>query len=123
MSQIKRRQFLQFTGSALATIGLSQLDIMQQGNRYAKVLAQNSKRKLALLVGIDEYKNGISPLEGCANDVLLQKELLTHRFGFNPNDIRILTNAQATRQNILKEFEKHLIEQAKPGDAIMFHSS
>ncbi|MUG97664.1 DUF4384 domain-containing protein [Scytonema sp. UIC 10036] len=123
MSFIKRRQFLQFTGSALATIGLSQLDMMQQGDRYAQVLAQNSKRKLALLVGIDEYKNGISPLEGCANDVLLQKELLVHRFSFNPNDIRTLTNAQATRQNILNEFEKHLIEQAKPGDVVVFHFS
>ncbi|MGB5633680.1 MAG: hypothetical protein WBM86_13015 [Waterburya sp.] len=47
--QIKRRQFLQFTGSALATFGLSQLQIQQQGDRYARVLAQDTPRKLALL--------------------------------------------------------------------------
>jgi Caspase domain len=121
MSQIKRRHFLQFAGSTLATIGLSQLDIMQQGDKYAKVLAQKTSRKLALLVGINEYQN--DPLRGCVNDVQLQKELLTHRFGFNPNDIRILTDAQATRQNILTTFEEHLINQAKPGDVVVFHFS
>ncbi len=123
MSQIKRRHFLQFAGSTLATIGISQLDIMQQGDKYAKVVAQNTSRKLALLVGINEYQNGANPLRGCVNDVQLQKELLTHRFGFNPNDIRILTDAQATRQNILTTFEEHLINQAKPGDVVVFHFS
>ncbi len=41
---MKRRQFLQFTGSAMATLGLSQLDIQQQGNRVGKVLAQDTSR-------------------------------------------------------------------------------
>ena len=53
--QIKRRQFLQLTGSALATFGLNQLKIQQQGDRYARVLAQDTPRKLALLVGINHY--------------------------------------------------------------------
>ena len=40
MTRIKRRHFLQFTGSALATLGISQLDILQQDNNYGRVLAQ-----------------------------------------------------------------------------------
>ncbi|GJD19273.1 peptidase C14, caspase catalytic subunit p20 [Rivularia sp. IAM M-261] len=123
MTYIKRRQFLQCAGSALAAVGISQLDIRRQSEQYAKVLAQNTTRKLALLVGIDEYKNGISPLAGCKNDVLLQQELLTHRFGFNSKDILTLTNAQATRQGILQAFKQHLIDQAKPGDVVVFHFS
>ncbi|WP_245912503.1 caspase family protein, partial [Brunnivagina elsteri] len=97
--------------------------ITQQGDKYAQVLAQNKGRKLALLVGINEYGNGVNPLRGCVNDVLLQKELLTHRFGFDPNDIKILTDQQATRQGILTAFEEHLINQAKPGDVVVFHFS
>lgn len=120
---MKRRHFLQFAGSTFATLGLTQLDIMQQGDKYSQVLAQNKGRKLALLVGINEYGNGVNPLRGCVNDVLLQKELLTHRFGFNPNDIKILTDQQATRQGILTAFEEHLINQAKPGDVVVFHFS
>jgi len=122
ISNIKRRQFLQFTGSALATLSLSQLDIMQQGIRYRQVLAQGTRRKLALLVGINEYQ-GLPTLYGCVNDVQLQQELLIHRFGFNPKDILTLTDQQATRQGMLTAFEEHLIKQAKPGDVVVFHFS
>ena len=89
MSRIKRRQFLQFAGSALATIGLSQLDIMQQCDRYAKVLAQSTPRKIALLVGLNDYPNtsNFPALQGCVTAVELQRELLIYRFGFNPKDM------------------------------------
>ncbi|MGB3640146.1 MAG: caspase family protein [Rivularia sp. (in: cyanobacteria)] len=120
---MKRRHFLEFAGSALTAIGISQLDIMQQGDKYTKALAQNTGRKLALLVGINEYSNGINPLDGCVNDVLLQKQLLIHRFGFTEKDIVTLTDSQATRQGILTAFEEHLIKQAKPGDTVVFHFS
>jgi len=120
MPHIKRRQFLQFSASTLATLGLSQF---QQSQRYAKVLAQNTPRKLALLVGINEYPDGLPRLYGCVNDVKLQQELLIHRFGFNPKDILTLTDQQATRKGILTAFEDHLIKQAKPGDVVVFHFS
>ncbi|MBD2199867.1 MULTISPECIES: caspase family protein [Calothrix] len=123
MSYIKRRQFIQFAGSALATMGISQLDIMRQGERYAKALAQDTPRKLALLVGINDYKNSIPTLGGCLTDVSLQKELLTNRFGFNEKNILTLTDSQATRQGILQAFDEHLIKQAKPGDVVIFHFS
>lgn len=115
MYRISRRHFLQFASATLASIGLSQID------RYGKVLAQSTPRKLALLVGINDYSK--QPLFGCVNDVELQKHLLIHRFGFNPNDILTLTDAQATRQGILEAFEEHLIQQAKPGDVVVYHYS
>ncbi len=121
MSRIKRRHFLQVAGSTLATLGLSQLDIMRLGDRYGRVLAQSTPRKLALLVGINNYQD--SPLQGCETDVELQEQLLIHRFGFNPNDITVLTNEKATRQGILTAFEEHLIKQAKPGDVVVYHFS
>lgn len=84
MNSIKRRHFLQFAGSTLAAIGLSQLDFRQQAEQYGRVLAQGTPRKLALLVGINSYLSPVPSLQGCKNDVLLQRELLVHRFGFNP---------------------------------------
>jgi hypothetical protein len=125
MTRIQRRQFLQFAGSTLATLGLSKLDIVERSHRYAKVLAQNTPRKLALLVGINAYPNtnGFGALNGCLTDLELQRHLLIHRFGFNSKDIRTLTDKQATRQGILEAFEDHLIKQAKPGDVVVFHYS
>ncbi|MFE1744720.1 caspase family protein [Coleofasciculus sp. H7-2] len=131
MSHISRRHFLQFAGSTITTLALSQLDIINKGNRYAQVLAQNTPRKLALLVGINDYPTNdrfLGNLEGCVTDVALQEELLVHRFGFNPSDIVKLTSNQSpdkqpTRNNILTAFEEHLIKQAKPGDVVVFHFS
>jgi hypothetical protein len=122
---MKRRHFLQAAGSTFATLGLSQWNIIQQGNRYAKVLAQDTPRKLALLVGINHYPNSknFGDLRGCVNDVELQRRLLIHRFGFNEKDILTLTDHQATRQGILTAFEEHLIKQAKPEDIVVFHFS
>ncbi|MEW6497497.1 MAG: caspase family protein [Cyanobacteriota bacterium] len=125
MFPIKRRKFLQLVGSStLATLALSQFNLQQQGN-FNRVFAQSLPRKLALLVGINDYADSgrLAPLQGCITDVELQQQLLIHRFGFNPIDILTLTNAQATRQGILEAFEEHLIQQAQPGDVIVFHFS
>ncbi|MEM1171037.1 MAG: caspase family protein [Cyanobacteria bacterium P01_H01_bin.35] len=121
MSLISRRNFFQFASSMLATLGISQLKFISQAENYGKVLAQSTSRKLALLVGINKYQK--APLRGCVNDTEMQRHLLIHRFGFNPKDIYILTDEQATRQGILEAFEEHLIKQAKPGYLVVFHYS
>lgn len=121
MPRITRRHFLQFTGSALASIGINQLLFQRQAQRYSQALAQSTPRKLALIVGINNYAS--QPLEGCLNDVDLQKNLLIYRFGFNPKDILVLPDAKATREGILTAFEEHLIKQAKPGDVVVYHYS
>ncbi len=125
---MKRRHFLQFAGSTLATLGLSHYNISEKGNRYAQVLAQKTSRKLALLVGINYPNNDNLKLNGCVTDVDLQQQLLIHRFGFKQSDILRLTTdestaKQPTRSNILTAFEEHLIKQAKPGDVVVFHFS
>lgn len=129
MPLFKRRHFLQFAGSTLAAIGLSELNFLHQADRYGRVLAQSTPRKLAMLVGINEYPDPVRDLQGCLNDVELQYELLVHRFGFNPKDIIIVSDNAATndlkptRANILRVFNEHLIAQAKPGDVVVFHYS
>lgn len=124
---IKRRRFLELTTSTtLATLGIHTFNLRQQSQRYGKVLAQDTPRKLALLVGINDYQT-YPDLQGCVMDVDLQQELLVHKFGFNSKDIIRLTtdstDQKPTRNNILTAFEEHLIKQAKPGDVVVFHFS
>ena len=107
----------------LATPGLSQQDFLEQANLYRQLLSQNTSRKLALLIGINNYAPGIRSLNGCLTDLEMQRELLIHRFGFNPEDIREVKDLEATRKGILAAFEEHLIQQAKPGDVVVFHFS
>lgn len=119
---MKRRTFFQKSGIMLAALGLSQAGLSLLSDRYFQALAQSSPRKLALLVGINQYLFG-TPLAGCVTDVELQRELLIHRFGFHPSDILTITDQQATRQNIETAFLEHLTKQAKSGDMVVFHFS
>ena len=124
MTRIKRRQLLSLTGSLLATLGLSQLELKQRAIFYRSVLAENTPRKRALLVGVNNYPDTRwITLEGAVNDVKLQQELLIHRFGFQSDQILLLTDHEATRENILQAFEEHLIKWAQPGDVVVFHFS
>ena len=122
MPPIKRRHFIQSAGATLAAIGLSQVDFWQQAQQFDRVNAQNAPRKFALLIGINNYP-GDNKLNGCLTDVRSMQILLEHRYGFDPTNIKVLTDAQATRQGILSAFETHLIAQSKPGDVVVFHFS
>ena len=127
---LDRRTFLQQAGLAWFTWGATDAGILSLvnnsrltalANNYQQ-LAQPTNRKLALLVGINRYPDRDN-LSGCLMDVELQRELLIHRFGFNPSDIITLSDRQATRENIETAFVEHLIQQAKPDDAVVFHFS
>jgi len=126
---LARRQFLQsiiagFVGSQICIdLGIDQM--AWAADSYAQNLGQKTRRKLAFLVGINQYdaKNEWLPLQGCINDIELQKELLIHRFGFNPKDIVTLSDRQATRANIIDGIREHLISQALPDDLVVVHFS
>ncbi|BAY85235.1 peptidase C14 caspase catalytic subunit p20 [Calothrix parasitica NIES-267] len=119
---MKRRIFLQRIGSILAVMGITESSWWTKADGLQQALADTTPRKLALLVGINQYPQ-IPALKGCLTDVELQRELLIHRFGFQPSDILSLTNKQATREGIENAFVEHLINQAKPGDVVIFHFS
>ena len=126
--RVDRRTFLQQASLALLALGISDPELSLLGDhgrlamlkRYSQSLAEPTARKLALLVGINEYPQ---ELYGCLTDVQLQQELLVHRFGFQPQDIITLTNQQATWENIITAFREHLLQQAKFGDVVVFHFS
>lgn len=59
--------------------------------------------KYAMLVGINKYPtNG---LNGCVNDVTNLREMFVNNFGFAAENIVMLTDEQATRENILAKLD------------------
>lgn len=123
---LDRRTFLQGAGLAFLATGMGagggdRLTPLGMASHF-QALAQSKGRKLALLVGIDRYGTK-NVLQGCKTDVELQQELLIHRFGFNPQDIFVLTDEKATRENIEAAFAEYLLPQAKAGDNVVFHFS
>ena len=129
--RLNRRTFLQQAGITLFTLGITETGIGILGKQdkwqswiqpYLQTLAQTTNRKLALLVGVNQYSVN-KDLDGCITDVELQRELLIHRFGFQSEDILTLTDRQATREKIETAFVEHLGKQAKAGDVVVFHFS
>nr|WP_242028316.1 caspase family protein [Pseudanabaena sp. FACHB-2040] len=125
-----RRSFLQRLSLALTALGVGEATVSRWAVQYQAALAQPTPRKLALLIGIDQYSNQVVDpalqevaLRGAITDVELQRELLIYRFGFQPQDILTLTNAGATRQRLLEAVESHLIQQAQSGDLVLLHFS
>ncbi len=120
----ERRTFLQ----GLLTLGLNQFSsIFRSGKNlatYQQALAANTSRKLALLIGVNDYGSGaINSLQGCVTDVERQRELLIHRYGFQSPDILILSDRQASRDNLQTAFQEHLVQQAQAGDIVIIHFS
>ncbi|HMB90559.1 MAG TPA: caspase family protein [Rhodothermales bacterium] len=81
--------------------------------------------KLALLVGVNSYPHlsRFSQLEGAVNDVERMRTLLTTRFDFPPENVRVLVDENAKHDNILAAFRQHLVANAQPGDIVVFHYS
>ncbi|WP_027183108.1 caspase family protein [Desulfovibrio inopinatus] len=88
----------------------------QQNKIYEK------QRRLALLVGINNYKREEDRLYGCVNDVVNIRNVLKTFYGFMNDDIRVLVDDRACNDDILHRLE-WMVANAKPGDTCVFHFS
>ncbi|MCX7192301.1 MAG: caspase family protein [Proteobacteria bacterium] len=69
----------------------------------------------ALCIGINVFKNYPgSTLNGCVNDANQMAGILKQYLGFAPTDIKVLTDAQATKQAIIAELTA-MVAGAKTG--------
>jgi hypothetical protein len=75
----------------------------------------------ALLIGINAYER-LPALRGSINDVETMKAILVTRFGFPKENIRVLTDRQATRAGLLKALHE-LVDEAEPQDTVYIHYS
>ena len=77
----------------------------------------------ALLVGINKYPDPRNELRGCVNDILEMEHFIAETNKIYPKEnIKKLTDKQATKKGILTQL-KWLIDDAEPGDQLLFHYS
>ncbi len=78
--------------------------------------------KKAVLVGVNRYRIPGADLRGCVPDVKNMSRLLQTRFGFDPADITMLTDFDATK-NAMEQAITGLVSGAKKGDVLLLHYS
>lgn len=83
--------------------------------------AEAQAKKLALLVGIGNYRH-VKDLNAPPDDVNVMANLLVTRFGFAEADIKRLVDKDATKQGIVDAFRTHL-GPAGPADTVVFYFS
>ena len=85
-------------------------------------LSLKERSKRALLVGIDKYATPGCDLNGCVNDVEDVYDLLVNNYGFEPDNIRVLTDERATKQNIMERLQWMISVSEEGDEAIYYHS-
>lgn len=71
--------------------------------------------KRALLIGINQYPKlpADKQLHGCVNDVELMASILKGRFGFPAGNVKLMRNAEASRENILAQMDTLVADTAE----------
>lgn len=90
-------------------------------SRLIRTPAEDRRPRRALLVGINDYPDEASRLEGCVNDVFTMSSVL-QECGFEPESIRTCLDKRATAEGIRKRLE-WLLDDARPGDERIFYYS
>ncbi len=90
--------------------------------RYAFDNASASTDRYALLVGIEDYPGDDRDLPGALEDAMVMRRLLLSRFGFAEENIAVLTDADATRENLANGVLEHLGQAGPQGMAVLFFS-
>ena len=92
-----------------------------KGLGASKAMAEVSVgRYFALIIGIDKYSGEWKPLKNAVNDAKAVENQLLSRYEFY--SIRTLFNEQATRANILKEYEWLMANIKENDNLLIFYS-
>jgi len=86
----------------------------------------NMNNLYALLVGINIYHpdSGVNNLDSCVNDTLkVEKFLINNYKDTYKLNIRMLHNNKATREELISNFENHLVKKPESGDIVLFYYS
>ncbi|TSA40741.1 MAG: caspase family protein [Methylococcaceae bacterium] len=117
---------------ALTVVGVSSLDIspvtpreiqeIKMVKSYTPQVDTGKKGdKYALLIGISTFQNKFGEIGSAVNDARSLSQIL-EKNGFKKNNINVLTNELATKNNILNAIHE-LEAKAMPNDSVLFYMS
>ena len=73
----------------------------------------------AVIIGVNKYEH-VKPLDYCVADANSIESLLIENFDFNPDNVIMLTNQEATLQGIRNAFD-HIMKEAGKDDRVLIY--
>ena len=80
-----------------------------------------TSKNYLLAIGIDNYSDW-PPLKNAVNDAMTFQEVLRKKYNYREDNITLITNEKATKQNIIEAF-KAIIEKVGPNDKLIIYFS
>ena len=77
-------------------------------NEKFKFIEDIYSESWALIIGINDYQN-VDPLSYAVDDAVAINNILTEKYGFKKEHIRLITNEEATKDNIMNGFQEILL--------------
>ncbi|MEM8559388.1 MAG: caspase family protein, partial [Bacteroidota bacterium] len=125
-----------FANTATPAVGAYTLDLASEGGAapgagsatavpsYAELYPGGGAAdgRYAVLVGISDYPPGSTDLAAPVYDARLIRDFLVEQMAYDPADIVLLTDEEATREHILQALGRHL-GQAGPEGTVLFYYS
>ena len=88
-------------------------------SNHAETISKNGfSRNLAFIIGINNYKNGISSLKTAVNDAKKLVETLREKHGYQ---VWVCLDEVATLNKLNQLLEKTLLEQVTENDRLLFY--
>jgi WD40 repeat protein len=106
----------------LATINDEESDIHPRNNPQApkeSIIMSEFSRSLAVVIGIDDYRNGINSLQTATNDAREIARILEQEHNYD--QVWLLLDAQATRTALEQLLEQILVEKIQADDRLFFY--
>lgn len=82
----------------------------------------DARGRYALLVGIDDYQGIGNSLNGPVADARLIGRILVEKYGFAPENVKFITDREATREHVSEAYLRHLGQAGPDGVAVFYYS-
>ena len=86
-----------------------------------EIFIDEYQERFALIIGINVYKNA-NNLEYAENDAKEVSKILKEKYNYKPENITLLLNEQATKQNIMNVYYKYINETGNNDSLLVYYA-
>lgn len=90
-------------------------------NEKFKFIKDIYSESWALIIGINDYQN-VDPLSYAVDDAMAINNILTEKYGFKKEHIKLITDEEATKDNIMNGFQEILLSAGEKDRIVVFYA-
>ena len=118
---MKKISIVFFSAFILISSSMAVESVVQNVNDKFAFIKEIYAESWALIIGINEYQN-VDPLSFAVDDAVAVNNILIEKYGFDEDKILLITDEEATKDNIMKGFQKILLGAKEKDRIVVFYA-